>query len=134
MESSLIIFWIIVSFAICMIRSYGLLNPDDILMGKNKSEKRKNLFFFFTKIWFSTLPVLITFWIFFYKLDQLLLIIGIDLTENKIFKSLLILVAGIPMILISGYLGNKLWMLICRKHLDDNELNKFSFWEKEVDL
>ncbi|RJP63050.1 MAG: hypothetical protein C4539_17060 [Ignavibacteriales bacterium] len=134
MESSLIIFWIIVSFTICMIRSYGLLNPEDNLMGKNKSEKRKNLFFFFTKIWFSTLPVLLTFWIFFFKLDQVLLITGIDLAEYKVLKSLLILVIGIPMILISGYLGNKLWMLIFSRYIDPNELNKFSFWEKEIDL
>jgi hypothetical protein len=134
MELALIIFWVIISFAICMIRCYGLLNEQDILAGKTRIEKRNNLLFLFSKIWFSTLPVLFFFWIFFYQLNELLLLFGIKLTEYKIIKSLVILFAGIPVILFSGYLGNRLWLLIFRKFLSEDKISKFSFWDTETEL
>ncbi len=134
MEPTLIIFWIIVSFAICIVRCYGLLNNEDNLTGKNKSEKRRNFLLYFTKIWFSTLPVLFFFWLFFYKSDRLLLFTGIDLAGHKVLKSILILIIGIPVTLYSGYLGNKLWLYLCNKFIKDVDIIKFKFREKEVDL
>ncbi len=134
MELAFVIFWVIVSFAICMIRCYGLLNENDNLLGKTKIEKRKNLFLLFSKIWFSSLPVLFAFWIFFYKLDNILLFIGIDLTGNKILYSLLFLFTGIPLILFSGYLGNKLWLAVCSRYIKDFDADRFTFWGNDVEL
>ncbi|RJP65698.1 MAG: hypothetical protein C4539_12745 [Ignavibacteriales bacterium] len=134
MELAFVIFWIIVSFAICMIRCYGLLNENDNLIGKTKSEKRKNLFLFFSKIWFSSLPILLSFWIFFYRLDDILFLIGINLEKNKVLHSLIILFAGIPLILYSGHLGNRLWIALCQRYIKNFDAAKFSFWETDVEL
>ncbi len=134
MELTLIIFWIIISFAICMIRCYGLLNEQDTLAGKTRLEKRKNLILFFSKIWFSSLPILLSFWIFFYRLDDILFLIGIDLVNNKVLHSLIILLAGIPLILFSGYLGNILWISVCKRYIKNFDAAKFSFWETDVEL